>query len=133
MLLAFSLFFALCLSAAHSAAQETAPIQVLVLASYYPGLAWEDNILSEIKHHFAIFMPSAQIRAEYMDTKRIPPDEKRLAELKEVYQQKFSQTKQDIIISADTESFNFLRVNRDEIFPGVPVVFCGVINLPMKR
>jgi hypothetical protein len=32
----------------------------------------------------------------------------------------------DLIIVADTEAFDFPQKYRDKLFPGTPVVFCGV-------
>ena len=34
----------------------------------------------------------------------------------------------DVVISNDTDAFKFLLNNSEEIFPGTPVVFCGVIT-----
>ncbi|HPT38355.1 MAG TPA: ABC transporter substrate binding protein, partial [Methanothrix sp.] len=128
LLIAICAFISLLALSSSVAAMEDAPKQVLILASYYPGLAWEDHIISEIKFHFAMFMPSAVIRTEYMDAKRIPADEKRLQELKALYLRKYGEKHLDMIISADTDAFNFLRANRDEVFHDVPVVFCGVVH-----
>jgi uncharacterized protein YjbI with pentapeptide repeats len=55
-------------------------------------------------------------------------DEARLADLKDLYIKKYKNQPFDLIISADTDAFNFLLENRDDIFPKTPVVFCGVVN-----
>ena len=73
--LGFCLTAALIYSVSASEVRDNSPKQILILASYNPGMKWEDNIISEIKLHFAMRMPSAVIRTEYMDTKRIAPDE----------------------------------------------------------
>ncbi|VVB72368.1 Uncharacterised protein [uncultured archaeon] len=131
------LFFGICLIAAMivaiSAGVDSNPAkQVLILASYHPGLAWEDDIISEIRLHFAMFMPSTIVSCEYMDTKRVAPDETRLSKLKALYLEKYGKKHLDLIIASDTDAFDFLLVNRDEVFPGTPVVFCGVVYFDDK-
>ena len=120
------------LVAGSSAAEEKTPKQVLILASYNLGMKWDDSIISEIKHQFAIYMPSAAINVEFMDTKRIDPNVARLADLKTLYLQKYKDRHFDVIISTDTDAFKFLLNNSEEIFPGTPVVFCGVITFEDK-
>ena len=114
------------------AAEEKTSKQILILASYNLGMKWDDSIISEIKHHFAIYMPSAAINVEYMDTKRIDPNVTRLADLKTLYLKKYKDRHFDVIISTDTDAFKFLLNNSEEIFPGTPVVFCGVISFEDK-
>ena len=53
------LMFVLFNIAASFASQESTPKNILILASYHPGMTWEDSIISEIKLHFAMNMPSA--------------------------------------------------------------------------
>jgi len=68
---------------------------------------------------------NVRIQIEYMDTKRIS-DKKYFQQLHEIYRHKFRNFRFDVIISSDDNAFNFLRKYRNEIFPGTPVVFCGV-------
>jgi ABC-type uncharacterized transport system substrate-binding protein len=126
------LLLAALLSANSSAFDETHTKQVLILASYHPGMKWEDSIDSAIKLHFAMSMPSAVISVEYMDTKRIDPNQTRLDALKSLYIKKYKNKHFDLIMASNTDAFNFLLKNRDEIFPGTPVVFCGVVNFDDK-
>ncbi len=95
-------------------------------------MKWEDSIDSAIRLHFAINDPSAVISIEYMDTKRIDPNQTRLDALKSLYIKKYKDRHFDLIIASNTDAFNFLLKNRDEIFPGTPVVFCGVVNFDDK-
>jgi hypothetical protein len=86
-----------------SAAEEKTSKQILILASYNLGMKWDDSIISEIKHQFAIYMPFAAINVEFMDTKRIDPNVTRLAELKTLYLKKYNGRHFDVIISTDTD------------------------------
>jgi hypothetical protein len=49
-----------------------------------------------------------------------------------LYLKKYTGRHFDLIIASNTDAFNFLLKNRDEIFPGTPVVFCGVVNFDNK-
>ena len=62
-----------------------------------------------------------------MDTKRIF-NATYLEQLYEIYRHKFRNQRFDVIICVDNNALNFLIKHRDEIFPGTPVVFCGVNN-----
>jgi len=64
---------------------------------------------------------------EYLDTKRFNPDLITPA-VEQLYLTKFTQTTFDVILVADNNAFNFIRQLRDKIFPGTPVVFCGINN-----
>jgi len=108
------------------ATEEKTSKQILILASYNPGLRWTDSIGSEIENQLSIYYPTADFSFEYMDTKKQAPTKTRLAELVESYQKKYKDRHFDVIICSDDDAFQFLRSNRDELFSGCPVVFCGV-------
>jgi GAF domain-containing protein/ABC-type uncharacterized transport system substrate-binding protein len=97
--------------------------QVLVLHSYHQGYKWTDDITEGIES--VLGEENVDLRIEYMDTKRVF-DETFVQELYQLYQYKFSDSKFDAIISSDDNAFNFLLQHRDQLFPGTPVVFCGV-------
>jgi GAF domain-containing protein/ABC-type uncharacterized transport system substrate-binding protein len=97
--------------------------QVLVLHSYHQGYKWTDDIMAGIES--VLGQEDVELQIEYMDTKRTF-DETYLERLYQVYQHKFSGRKFDAIISSDDDAFNFLLQHRDALFPGTPVVFCGV-------
>jgi signal transduction histidine kinase len=114
-------------AALHAVAQpiSTSP-RVLVLFSYRAGMRWTDslfkgirNVLEEPDHEFC------DLRAEFMDTKRISSDEYFLA-LRDLYRIRYRPDEFDAIIACDDDAFNFLRKYRAELFDSTPVVFCGV-------
>lgn len=122
--LLFLLVFALA-PAFTSWAQGSERKQVLILHSYHTGYKWTDDINRGILETLADEAESIDVQIEYMDTKRIF-DERYLRFLYETYKYKFRNRHFDVIISSDDNAFNFLRDHRDELFPGTPVVFCGV-------
>jgi len=62
---------------------------------------------------------------EYMGTKWAYA-EPYFEQLRGTYKYKFQGIRFDLIIATDDDAFNFLKRNRDELFPDTPVVFCGV-------
>ena len=98
---------------------------VLVLNSYHKGYQWSDNIIEGIR---SILGPNAQnidLQVEDMDTHRIS-DNGYIYQLLETYRYKFRAKKFDVIIATDDPAFAFLLKYHDELFPGTPIVFCGV-------
>ncbi|MBU4262907.1 MAG: PAS domain S-box protein, partial [Proteobacteria bacterium] len=67
-----------------------------------------------------------EIHVENMDTKRIPYSDQYKQQLLELYRSKYADTPLRLIIATDDNAFNFMREFRDTLFPGVPMVFCGV-------
>ncbi|MEA3498608.1 MAG: ABC transporter substrate binding protein, partial [Campylobacterota bacterium] len=98
---------------------------ILVLHSYNKSMSWITNIDQSIDDVLQPNKNNYIIHREYMDTKRIFTKEY-LINLKKLYQNKYQNTKLDLILSSDNNAFNFLRKNRDELFGDIPVSFCGV-------
>jgi two-component system cell cycle sensor histidine kinase/response regulator CckA len=116
-------FFVFPLSVSHS--QETAEKHVLILNSYSKGYVWSDNVMEGISSVLQEGLKDVDIHIEYMDTKR-SADSEHLENLLRLYRHKFKNVKFDVIISSDDTAFRFLLEHRDELFPGVPYIFCGV-------
>jgi two-component system cell cycle sensor histidine kinase/response regulator CckA len=99
--------------------------KILLLHSYHKGVSWTDGIDRSVRDYFENHEGSYTIYTEYMDTKRF-----NLADvepsLKTHLKRKYSFNKPDIIITSDNNALEFVRNNREELFRGVPVVFCGV-------
>jgi len=121
LLLAVSLLVVLGSAAGVNAAH---PRHVLVLNSYHQGLSWTDSIIEGIESVLG-GDPDLELHIEYMDTKRLY-DEVYLQKLYEVYRYKYSQMQFEVVIVSDNDAFEFLLQHHDELFPGTPVVFCGI-------
>jgi ABC-type uncharacterized transport system substrate-binding protein len=97
----------------------------LVLHSYHKGLGWTDRITQGIESALHNTDQEIELHFEYMDTKRIH-DAQHFQNLYELYRHKFMNRRFDVIISSDDHAFNFLLSHHQDLFPGTPVVFCGV-------
>ena len=99
--------------------------RVLVLNSYHEGYSWSDNVMAAIRIKFDKANIDAALFWEYMDTKHYPPEDI-FPYLDKLYQVKYHNHPVDVIISSDNNALNFLLTRRDRLFPGVPIVFCGI-------
>ncbi|MZP30709.1 diguanylate cyclase [Heliobacterium undosum] len=107
-------------------ADDSPKRNVLLLNSYHTGYRWSDDIIDGVRS--VLLRPGSgniDLRVEDMDTQRIT-DPEYLNQLYEVYRHKFRQTPIDLVICADDNAFYFMQKHAKTIFPGVPVVFCGV-------
>jgi PAS domain S-box-containing protein len=98
---------------------------VLVLHSYYKGYRWTDD---EGRGLDSVLLPELganNIYIEYMDTKRFYGRDSQV-QFPDLYERKFAGHHFDAIVATDNTAFDFLRESRDRLFPGVPVIFCGV-------
>jgi signal transduction histidine kinase/ActR/RegA family two-component response regulator len=111
---------------------ENKPHKVLVLHAYNIGFTWTDFIQEGIQSVFDETELDVELYVEYMDSKRYDP-ELVFPRLIDLYQTKYKDTEFDVIITSDDNAFNFILDHRDQLFPGVPVVFNGVNNFKDAR
>lgn len=105
---------------------DTGKKHVLLINSYSKGYAWTDNEVQGVEDILSEDS-SIILKTEYMDTKVINTSEY-YELLQELYAKKYSESRFDVIITTDDDAFIFIKRYRDTLFPGVPVVFCGVNN-----
>ena len=74
----------------------------------------------------------AQIHVEYLDAKRYPPETFGPI-LTETLIRKTSRLKPKVIVVSDDAAFDLMLSLRNDLFPGVPLVFCGVNNFKDER
>ncbi len=113
-------------------AQPPEPKRVLALHSYHPGYQWTDNIQTGIAAELARQAPDAHLFVEYMDTQRVPR-EYAFPLLHDYYAAKYASLPPQVILASDDNALDFLLRHGAELFPGVPVVFCGVSDLEARR
>jgi len=99
--------------------------QVLILNSYHQGNKWTDDETEGIISVLGVSRPGFRIEIEYMDSKKIVGD-RYFKQLFDIYSAKYKNIHFDVAIATDDNAFFFLRKYRDRLFPGTPVVFCGV-------
>lgn len=112
-------------------ANEAIP-SVLIVNSYHPGYQWSDDIqrgIQEVLHdggrpiHMAI---------EYLDSKRHPEIIGDPA-LATYLRTKYRNNRFQAVITCDDNATWFTLAARDTLFPGTPLIFCGVNDLQRER
>ncbi len=98
--------------------------QVLVLNSYHHGMSWADGVNSGISSVLGR-NDKIDLHFEFMDTKRNAGPEY-IQKLTQLYRYKFRGKKFDLVIVSDDDAYNLSRKNHSDLFPNVPIVFCGV-------
>ena len=100
---------------------------VLILLPGQPGLPAAAAIASGIR---AGLLPEwafgISIETEHVDVARFASPDVEARRLRAVYGSKYRDQRFDVIIAALPEPFQFVLRARDELWPGTPVVVCGV-------
>jgi ABC-type uncharacterized transport system substrate-binding protein len=110
---------------------STVKKNILVIHSYHQGLQWTDEITQGIKEVFKD--DKVEVHYEYLDTKR-NSGEAYYQKLIEFEKQKKNLQNIDfeLVICSDNNAFRFMLENGDQLYPSLPVVFCGVNNFDIS-
>ncbi|GGI71263.1 hypothetical protein GCM10009332_05700 [Shewanella gelidii] len=98
---------------------------VLMLLSYSYEDKWSQSIVEGVRHTFSKSDQNIKVSTEFMDTKRYN-DKSYINDLLLLYKNKYQQQELDVVMVADDNAFQFAQRYRNVLFPGVPIVFCGV-------
>ncbi|MCG2732840.1 hybrid sensor histidine kinase/response regulator [Pseudodesulfovibrio aespoeensis] len=120
----FFLFAIFCLTPAAGQA-EMAKKNVLYLNSYHRGYKWSDDIFDGVRSVLEAGPYKIDLQIEYMDIKKYRYEDV-TGMLLHLYMEKFRGERFDVVLVSDNDAFNFATYYREELFPGVPLVFCGV-------
>jgi two-component system, cell cycle sensor histidine kinase and response regulator CckA len=101
---------------------------VLYINSYHNGYRWSDGIFEGIRSRLIESPYSIDLQVEYLDAKKYN-NASVIESLFEVFRKKFVNEHFDVVIVSDDDAFNFALRFRPTLFPGVPIVFCGVNDL----
>lgn len=103
----------------------------LFLNSYHNGYHWSDGLLEGVRSVLKSSQHKIDLQIEYMDAKKfayadVSPN------LLSLYKKKFRDEIFDIIIISDNDALNFINEHGNDLFPDVPVVFCGINDLDLS-
>jgi len=119
--------FALATPLQSSAFSRSNPARVLVINSYHPGYPLSDEEMAGLHDSVSSSADTPEIFIEYLDTKRFAL-KPRISAVKAALRSKYGAYVPDIVVALDNDAFDFIVKIRDELFPGVPVVFAGINN-----
>ena len=99
--------------------------QILVFHSYHAEMGWTRSISEGIESVVSDREFSSMVHQEFMDTKLITSD-RYFAVLRELYREKYRYYGPRVILTSDDSALYFMLSHGRELFPGTPLVFCGV-------
>ncbi|WDP90596.1 MAG: PAS domain S-box protein [Desulfobacter sp.] len=103
------------------------PGHVLLLNSYNQRMTWVKDIVRAVEDELEPENNNLVLHIANMDSKQFHSPEY-FHSYKTFLEQKYQNYQFSLILSSDNNAFDFLMKHRDTLFPGVPVVFCGVNN-----
>ena len=105
---------------------------ILMINSYHQRMPWVRDIVRGVEDVLLPNENSLTFHIENMDSKEFHSDEYFQA-FKEYISVKYGESRIELLLSSDNNAYDFLRENRDTLFPGVPVFFCGVNNFDEQQ
>ena len=131
----YALVAVLVLSSAHPrprAEPETPKLVVVIYPGESDGAPGIVLINQALRSTFASQSPGhIEVRNEYVDTTRLRDAEFMRAQVS-LLQRKYAGRKVDLVIAGLSSGLDFALQYRDEVFPGVPVVFVAVDQREVK-
>gem|GEM_PF-6282342 len=97
----------------------------MVINAYHSGYEWSDRETKGIVDTLQELKQPPVVYLEYLDTKRQQGD-LHLLRMKEHIQKTYSHLKLDLVIAQDNWGLEFIERYRDELFPDIPILFCGI-------
>ena len=97
--------------------------KVLIFHSYRPNYRWTEIINGSLLK--TLDGKNLDISTEYLDHNR-QDKEARYQLMRDLFSVKYKTNPFDVIIASDDYALDFLLTHGEELFPKVPVVFCGI-------
>lgn len=107
---------------------QNEPRHVLLLNSYHQRMTWVENLTRAVVDVLEPEKNNLILHIDNMDTKMVFSPAYFLA-YKKLLAERYKGISFSVIISSDNYAFDFLRYHRDDLWPNIPVVFCGVADL----
>jgi len=101
---------------------------ILYINSYHNGYKWSDAEQEGIRSKLNSGPFKIDLQVEYLDAKRFNTPLV-IKSIYQVFKRKYSLEHFDVIIVSDDDALNFALRYRPKLFPGTPIVFCGVNDL----
>ncbi|MBN2139943.1 MAG: response regulator [Desulfovibrionaceae bacterium] len=105
---------------------------ILILHSFHQGFGRTDRVMAGMAAQLAQDAPGVEVLVEYMDTKRFEPREV-FPLLKALYAKKYADQRPDLVLTSDDSALDFMLSEGEALFPGAPVVFCGINDYAIKE
>ena len=111
-------------AAAHAAPEQPS---VLILLSGQPGSSGATAMASGIRDRLhKDWSYRASVEPEHVDVANFAAPEEEERRLRTIFAIKYGNRHFDVIVAVLPEAFRFVLRTRDDLWPGTPVVVCGV-------
>jgi PAS domain S-box-containing protein len=111
----------------YATANDTRVGRVLYLNSYDRGYKWSNDIESGLAERLRNADREIELSVEYLDGRRFPGTARNDL-LAATLAAKYGGYRQDIVVVSDNFAFDFAIQYRKQLFPDLPIVFCGYNN-----
>jgi PAS domain S-box-containing protein len=112
---------------AYAADNDEKASRVLYLNSYNRGYKWSDDIERGLLERFQSADRKVELSVEFLDSRRFP-DTTRFDSLAETLAAKYAGYRHDLVLVSDNFAFDLATRYRKQLFPDLPIVFCGYNN-----
>ncbi|HOI96631.1 MAG TPA: PAS domain S-box protein, partial [Syntrophobacter fumaroxidans] len=99
--------------------------RILLIHSYNSNTSWTTEIEKGMREALSEQYGPVSFQLEFMDTRHNSGTDYH-ERLKSLLTYKLQGRSFDIVLTSDNDAFAFVRANRTQLFPTVPVVFCGI-------
>ncbi|NLF17005.1 MAG: PAS domain-containing protein [Lentisphaerae bacterium] len=103
--------------------------RLLLINSYSPDSPWSAALTAGVREAIAAAYPQAELRVRYLPEDSADPAAAAAA-LEADIAREHGRSPYAAVIAADDAAFAFAMATHDRLLHGVPVVFCGVSDLP---
>lgn len=110
-----------------SASNDHTTPKVLIVNSYNFGYDWSDQEMAGFKTGISQQFPKTDTYIETLDTKKFH-FKNHFPQLAELFRNKYQDLSFDAVIAMDNAAMEFTTQYRDTLFPGTPILFCGINN-----
>lgn len=100
--------------------------RALLINSYHPQYAWTHQLTQGVVDALLYSVAPENIHVEFMDSRRFNDDPVYNEKMKDMLRYKYEAFQPDILITSDDSAYHFMLENREALFPGKPLVFCGL-------
>lgn len=108
------------------------PPHILLLNSYHEGYKGTDDIVMGFRQAVLKSFPEASIKTEYLDSK-FYRGEAYQKKLNQLLFHKYTGYHFDLVFASDDFAFNFLEQHYDQLYAGLPAIFCGTNSFDPER
>jgi len=112
-----------CVAASATTAADIAQ-RILYINSYHRGYSWSDSIEQGLSERFVASGKNIELAIEFLDSRRFP-DGVQYDAIATTMAARYVNYRPNVVVVSDNAAFDFIIKHRAQLFPDIPIVFCG--------